>query len=125
MDFLIAVLSSVSQYGVMPAIILLGVFVLMISRKVDEIKKASDDGKTEISKQFEAVKTSINASLKELEQRIEKRMEGHDAELKELSRRITCLEQDALMRDEHYRDISGWRTEINRLQDLIIKHLET
>ncbi len=55
----------------------------------------------------------LEQTIHKLEQRIEK-LEG----------KIDAMHEDFLTKEEHYRDISGWRGEMHRLEDKIERLIE-
>ena len=44
-----------------------------------------------------------------------------DRRLEKLETKLDILKEDMVSKEEYYRDISGWRTEINRLDDKLEK----
>lgn len=49
--------------------------------------------------------------------RLEKRIEKFEEQVKD-------IKEDFVTKEEHYRDISGWRGEINKLEDKIERLIE-
>lgn len=60
-----------------------------------------------------AVGVFLGYFLKRLEKRVEK-----------LEEKIDAVQDEFISKEDHYRDISGWRGEIHRLEDKVERILE-
>ena len=100
-------LTKVELWGSPAAMILLIVSVLSLHRR---FKKHEDED----TKKEEQLKNFISTKLKEENAEITKKY----TELKE---RISYLEMEGVRNDTFYREMSGWKTEINRLNDNVTK----
>lgn len=96
--------------------IVLAALVGFLIKKLDENAK-KDDARTKELKEY------VKAQVDGLETRIDGRVKALEARAAELEGRSSYIEREYLPREDHYRDISGWRTEINRLVDAMMNHL--
>jgi len=101
------------EFGTVPSLLVLTFVVALMVKKIEE------NGKKDESRNLE-LRTFMSAEMNALEDRFEARFVVTDKRVEELSTRISCVERDYLPREEHYKEFSGWRAEINRLSDLII-----
>ena len=101
------------EYGSAPAMIVIAVLVGVLLRKLNE--NAEKDEKRAATLQ-DFVRSQIAALKKDFDERAA----GSDKRMDELQARMSCVERDYLPREEHYKEFSGWRAEINRLYDLIV-----
>jgi hypothetical protein len=101
------------EYGNTPALIVLAVLVGWLIKKLGE-----NDQKDE--KRAAVLNELITKEITTLEERIEAQRVSAEKRLDDLADRVSCVERDYLPREEHYKEFSGWRAEINRLSDLII-----
>ena len=69
------------------------------------------------SKEF---KESLSSGLDRLEENLNKTITDLKKEVDTHRKEIEMLKMDKLEKDDFYKDMGGWRTELNRLQDLII-----
>lgn len=92
------------------------IIAFVISYILKQQAKNSEDDK----KRAEEFKKSLSAGLT----RIEENANRNDSELKkEIEKQrteIEALKLDKLDKNDFYKDMGGWRKEINRLQDIII-----
>ena len=100
-------LTKVELWGSPAATILLIVSVLSLHRR---LKKYEDEN----TKNDEQLKNFITTKLKEEKEEIAK---NHT----ELKNRISYLEMESIRSDTFYRELAGWKTEINRLNDNVTK----
>jgi peptidoglycan hydrolase CwlO-like protein len=57
-------------------------------------------------------------------QSLEKQIETLQKELSSLNKKIEQISTDFITKEEHYKDVSGWRGELNRLEDRIERVFE-
>lgn len=81
------------------------VVVLYLIKKVD--KNGEDD-----KKRAQGFQDSLEAKTKELRGEINKTMEDH-------SRRLSYIELEYVRREAFYRELGGWKDDINRLSSQI------
>lgn len=98
-------ISNVQQWG---SFVVSVVLVPLVVYLISQIQKNSAAD----AKRAEELKEYVSDQVEKLEKEFQKKIEDHD-------RRIACLESDSLKKEEFYQAISGWRTEVNRLSDLI------
>lgn len=72
------------------------------------------------AKQNSDFKESLSSGLSRIENKLTKEITEIKAEQKKQAKEIEALKIDKLSREDFYKDMGGWRAEINRLQDLII-----
>lgn len=87
------------QWALTVAVLLLAVLIGWMIRKLD--KNATADA--ERTKEF-------RAALSEHQKETDERFSEH-------SERMSCIERDYLTRETHYKDIGGWRTDMNNVRD--------
>lgn len=69
----------------------------------------SDEFKKNLANGLNRLEENFNKNVSELKQKIEKQQNE-----------IDTLKLEKLEREDFYKDMGGWRAEINRLQDLVI-----
>lgn len=106
-------LMQLSQYGTAPLLLVLVFIIGLFWRRMD--KKDDDD-----KKRLASLQSALNASIDALKADFEKQFTATNKKIDELQSRVSCVERDYLPREEHYKEFSGWRAEINRLYDLIV-----
>lgn len=106
-------LEKLSSYGTGPFLLVVAFLFGWV------IKKLEDNGKKD-EERAEKLKTAMTTQMDAMEERFEQHFETSDKRIDELSNKVSCIERDYLPREEHYKEFSGWRAEINRLSDLII-----
>lgn len=127
-------IKSLLSYGTAPALLVIAFTLFLVVRRLtaneakgerrDESQRKRDEAiKDDLSKQrelFEArmkeqldeVRASGNEQLLAMERRNLDEHREQQAGLSGLTERVNYLEKDYLPREEHYRDLSGWRGEI-------------
>jgi fumarylacetoacetate (FAA) hydrolase family protein len=111
-------LISLLQYGTTPALVVLSFVVGLLVKKIEENSKRDDE-------RAQMLREELSKNINGLEEKFEERFVVHDKRMEELSNRISCVERDYLPREDHYKDTAGWRAELNRIFDVIIRQLET
>jgi hypothetical protein len=106
-------ITKLLDYGTAPALLVVGFLLFWVVKKLEENGRKDEARAKDLS---DAMTTQMNA----MEDRFEERFALSDKRLDDLSNRVSCVERDYLPREEHYKEFSGWRAEINRLSDLII-----
>ncbi len=113
-------LAKLSSYGTGPVLIVVAALLGWVIKKLDENNKHDEERTNKDEARAERLKAAITAQMNAMEDRFEERFSTADRRIDDLSNRVSCVERDYLPRDEHYKEFSGWRAEINRLSDLII-----
>lgn len=108
-----ALIIAILQYGTTPAILILAFLVALLLRKVEANSKKDD-------KRAKELETFVLEQIKGMEGRFQGEITTVKNDVTDICKRLSCIEKDYLPREDHYKDISGWRTEINRLSDLIM-----
>ena len=85
-----------------------------------QTKNAAEDAKR--SNEF---KKSLSSGLSRLEENFNKTIADLKKEVDTHRKEIGALKMDKLEKDDFYKDMGGWRSELNRLQDLIISQNNT
>ena len=106
-------ITKLLEYGTTPALLVIGALIMVLLKKIDENGKR-DEARAKEMQSF------LSEEIKSLENRFDERFVFHAKRMDEISDRVACVERDYLPREEHYKEFSGWRAEINRLSDLII-----
>ncbi|WP_304223092.1 hypothetical protein [Gracilinema caldarium] len=110
-------LTSLLQYGTTPSLIVLAFVVGLLVKKLEENAKKDDE-------RAKILREELSKSINSLEEKFEERFVVHAKRMEELSNRISCVERDYLPREDHYKDTAGWRAELNRIFDVIIRQME-
>jgi hypothetical protein len=108
-----ALIGKVLEYGTTPALLVLGALIGVLLRKLDENGKKDEE-------RAERLRAAMTTEINSMAKRFEERFAASDKKFDDLALRVSCVERDYLPREEHYKEFSGWRAEINRLSDLII-----
>ncbi|MEL5719147.1 hypothetical protein [Treponema pedis] len=80
-----------------------------------QVKNSTED--LEREKTFKA---SLSIGLNRLEENYDKSFSELKKEIEVHRKEIGALKMDKLDKDDFYKDMGGWRSELNRVQDLII-----
>lgn len=80
-----------------------------------QLKNSNDDLERE-----KAFKESLSSGLSRLEENFNKSFSELKKEVETQRNDIGALKMDKLEKDDFYKDMGGWRSELNRVQDLII-----
>jgi hypothetical protein len=110
--------SALLQYGTTPSLIVLAFVVGLLVKKLEENAKKDDE-------RASLLRSELSKALQSMEEQFEERFVSHAKRIDELNNRISCVERDYLPREDHYKDTAGWRAELNRIFDVIIRQLET
>ncbi len=110
-------LTNLLQYGTTPSLIVLAFVVGLLVKKLEENAKKDDE-------RAKVLRDELSKSINGLEEKFEERFVIHAKRMEELSNRISCVERDYLPREDHYKDTAGWRAELNRIFDVILRQLE-
>ena len=87
------------EYGTFPALLVLIALVGWLIRQLDKNFKADTTRATE---------------FREL---LDKHIDETAKALADHADRMACIERDYLPRETHYKDIGGWRTDMNNVRD--------
>jgi hypothetical protein len=93
-----ALIAKLLEWGPIPALLVLTFVIVRLINKLDE-NAASDSKRAD----------EFRKSLKDHMDETDKRFAEH-------SDRMACIERDYLTREAHYKDIGGWRTDLNNLR---------
>jgi hypothetical protein len=115
-----ALLAKLSSYGTGPVLLVVAALLGWILRKLDENNRKDEERTASDEARAEKLKAAITSQMNAMEDRFEERFASADKRIEALANRVSYVERDYLPRDEHYKEFSGWRAEINRLSDLII-----
>lgn len=102
------------DYGTAPLLIVLSFLVGYLIQQIRENGKKDEERAKEL-------RSTIHAQISSVESNFLEKVEQQQQKNEEMCNRIASVERDYLTREEHYKVTGGWRTEINRLVDLIIK----
>ncbi len=83
-----------------------------------QAKNSSEDIEREkkIKENLSNALTRVERKIDENFNELKKRIDAHD-------RRISVLEIESAKKEDLHRELGGWRSEINRLQDLIVSQI--
>jgi hypothetical protein len=90
--------SKILEIGPLPALLVLGFMVGWLIRLLDKNAKAD-------SERAESFQKALAALVKDIDDRF-----------KQLDDRSACIEREYLTREAHYKDVGGWRTDMNQLR---------
>jgi len=93
-----ALIGKLLEYGTTPALLVLAALVALLIRKLDENAKKDTERATAFQKSL-----SDHVAATELR-------------FTEQAERMACIERDYLPRETHYKDIGGWRTDMNEMR---------
>lgn len=106
-------LMQLSQYGTAPILLVLifmiGLFWRRLEKKEDEDQKRSA-----------ALKGFLEGLINDLKKDFDERFAANNKRIEDLQSKVASIERDYLPRDDHYRDFSGWRAELEGIRTLII-----
>ena len=109
--------SLFKEYGVLPTLLILIVILWFLVREI----------KNEFKTINSSLKSEINSLKSELE-KFKKTSDERDDKLTEminmLRDRIASIEKEYVSRNDHYRDLGGWRMEVKEIRDLILTYME-
>jgi len=100
-----ALFRIVQSWGPSAVTSLLVFFVVHLSKKLD--KNGEED-----RKRAEGLRGYLEDKLRELRENTAKALEEH-------GRRLSCIELEYVRRETFYRELGGWRDDINRVLDQI------
>lgn len=125
---MITVLAQIMELGT-PAILLVLIglvswLIAMQSAVKKEIEKNAIEDVTRSALLKETLSAAISASATCIEARAKERFDRFGDEVEEVKQRIASIERDYLPREEHWKDISGWRTEIMELRKFLVDAIQ-
>jgi hypothetical protein len=91
-------IAKLLEWGTVPALLVLAFVVGRLIRKLD-LNAAAD---TKRADEFRGA--------------LQNHMDETDKRFSEHADRMACIERDYLTRESHYKDIGGWRTDLNNLR---------
>jgi hypothetical protein len=86
---------------------------------ISQLQKNERDGVARDAALKKELSEQTTVALKAMTDLLEKHRTEVDRRLDDQSRRISILELESVRKEEFYQATSGWRTEINRLSDII------
>jgi len=93
-----AFLTSLLQYGTAPALLVVAGLIVWLSKKIDK----NGEGDAARSKELQKAIADLSAST--------------EARFAEQAAQIADIQRDYLLRKDHYKDIGGWRTDLNQMR---------
>ena len=108
-----AFFQQLSVYGMAPVLIAV---VFLLGWVVRELK---ENGKKDEARAKD-LKDSMTAEMNAMAKRFDDHLAETNKKVDDLRDRVSCVERDYLPREEHYKEFSGWRTEINNIRDLLV-----
>jgi hypothetical protein len=115
-------LQNVNNFGAAPLslimIFLVGYLIKQIKKNGDEDKERHKSTRSEIQTSIGAIQKQFADAIAELKTSIEKRLDN-------IEYRLKIVEKDYVQKEDHYRDIGGWRTEINNLSSYINRQMSS
>lgn len=93
-----ALIGKLLEWGPLPALLVLSFVIARLIKKLDD-NAAAD------SKRADDFRKALEAHAEETDRRFADHAD-----------RMTCIERDYLTREAHYKDIGGWRTDLNNLR---------
>ncbi len=93
-----AFLLSLLQYGTAPVLLAIAGLLVWLSKKIDK----NGEGDAVRSKELQTAIADLSAST--------------EARFAEQAAQIADIQRDYLPRKDHYKDIGGWRTDLNQMR---------
>lgn len=100
-----------------------GLLIPIILWLINQLQKNEKDDAARTSSLKKEIAEQNATTLKCITEQLEKFRLEVEQRFKEHERRICILEQDAVKREEYFKTTSGWRTELNRLSDLVMAQM--
>ncbi len=104
---------KLSEYGTGPLLICVIFAIGFLWKRVEKLSSDDKVRALKLQEFFEGV-------IKDLKKEFEERFSAQNRRIDNLSEKVGDIERDYIPRDEHYRDFSGWRTELADLRNLIV-----
>jgi len=104
---------KLSEYGTAPILLVLTFAFGLLWKKVES--KSEDD-----KKRTATLQAFLQGLINDMKKDFEERYSATNKRVDDLGAKVAGIERDYLPRDEHYRDFSGWRTELAELRNLIV-----
>lgn len=99
--------------------------LLILSIVVGGMWKQMKDNTKREEARYKELQRWMTDQIREIRETFEARTKEMGEALDQLAQRLTIVEREFLPREEHYRDFSGWRTEIHRVMDRLDRLMET
>lgn len=104
-----AFLSLINQFGIIPTLILLIMVVWFLLREIKkEVRTITDSNesiKRDLTERIEELKTHSDEHDKEIAESVE-----------HIRNRIGSIEREYVTREDHYKDMGGWREELREMR---------
>jgi hypothetical protein len=117
MEFIAALLAQAQAWGpsAVTAVLVLVVIHLnkQLGRNGERDAKQSEELGRQINGLAGALRQEFAEQIKGLREDLARRLDEHE-------RRISCIERDYTQNVDFHRELGGWRTELNRLSDLLV-----
>jgi ElaB/YqjD/DUF883 family membrane-anchored ribosome-binding protein len=119
-----AFINALLTYGPAPTLLVLSGLVGWLVKKMDEVGKAVKTNSDEDAKRAEELKAFVTTKIEASEKKTNERLEKHEDDIQDLSLRIADVQREYLPREEYWKGIAGWRTEISELRNLLIDNMK-
>jgi len=93
-----SLIAKLLEWGPIPALLVLSFVIARLIQKLDDNAKAD----AERSQAFQKM--------------LRDHIDETDRRFSEQADRMACIERDYLSREAHYKDIGGWRTDLNQVR---------
>jgi uncharacterized membrane-anchored protein YhcB (DUF1043 family) len=103
-------IAKLFEYGPFPALLVLTALVGWMIRSLQRNSETDAARSAEFRKALEAQSLEFRKAF-------ESHREDMEKKFAEQADRIACVERDYLPRENHYKDIGGWRTDMNELRN--------
>jgi hypothetical protein len=122
MDALTVFLTGLKAWAPTAATVILIPLIIWLN---SQIQKNEKDNCARDAVMKKELSEQTSAAIKAMTEQLEKNRIETDRRFDDQARRISILEQDVVRKEEFYQATSGWRTEINRLSDLISTQMDS
>lgn len=130
MDFL----SSVNSLGTVPMLVLITVIFILLVREVkkenEDLSRSFDRHRQDVDKALEEYRAGCervanvqNQAIAEYKVSTNKQIASQDAAIRKMEERLVRVEKDYAERTYVQEIVSGWRSEIRRIDDKLTKVL--
>lgn len=114
-------LKLLGEFGIIPVMILLIMIVWFLLREVKKEVGGVNHSVKGLKSDISNVKGDLLERLNDLKARSDEKDEALQRKIEDFERRIYSMEKDLVSKEEMYRLVSGWRSEITSLNDLIVQ----
>ncbi len=103
-------LSSINSFGTVPLLILIVVIFILLFKEVKKENQA-------LSRSFDKHKEYVDAAIKEYKETTDRQIEVQNKQLEKMEERLRSVETDYAEKTYIQEQMSGWRTEIRRIDE--------